>query len=152
MNDYKLQPVFDKENKTYRLVNFDDTKELLLQALSKASINLIVNDKDDLKIITDYRTEIRKQGKTLTDTRKQINDLLLGKLNTRLKELEKIISETDSKLKEKVDDFKERQKLAEQTKLEVAQEVFSVVISSLDKAEIDKVVEFAKTLNCKIVR
>lgn len=152
MSDYKLQPIFDNENKTYQLANFDKTKELLLQALSNAPIDLIVNDKDDLKIITTYRAEIRRQEKTLTDTRKQINDLLLGKLNTQLKELEKIISETDSKLKEKVDDFKERQKLAEQTKLEVAQEVFSVVISSLDKAEIDKVVEFAKTLNCKIVR
>lgn len=150
---YEIKPLFDEKLRSYSIADFNNVKQALVNELKDAPIELIVNDDEDLKFVRQYRTTIRKQKKTITDTRLAINRLLLDKFNTQLKDLETIINEVDLKLKEKVDTYNAEKKAREEAQVKVVDpKTFSIVVVSLNKEDLDKVIAFANELKCQVIK
>lgn len=150
---YEIKPLFDEKLRSYSIADFNNVKQALVNELKDAPIELIVNDDEDLKFVRQYRTTIRKQKKTITDTRLAINRLLLDKFNTQLKDLETIINEVDLKLQEKVDTYNAEKKAREEAQVKVVEpKTFSIVVVSLNKEDLDKVIAFANELKCQVIK
>lgn len=150
---YEIKPLFDEKLRSYSIADFNNVKQALVNELKDAPIELIVNDDEDLKFVRQYRTTIRKQKKTITDTRLAINRLLLDKFNTQLKDLETIINEVDLKLQEKVDTYNAEKKAREEAQVKVVEpKTFSSVVVSLNKEDLDKVIAFANELKCQVIK
>lgn len=151
--NYEIKPLFDEKLRSYSIADFNNVKQALVNELKDAPIELIVNDDEDLKFVRQYRTTIRKQKKTITDTRLAINRLLLDKFNTQLKDLETIINEVDLKLQEKVDTYNAEKKAREEAQVKVVEpKTFSIVVVSLNKEDLDKVIAFANELKCQVIK
>lgn len=149
----EIKPLFDEKLRSYSIADFNNVKQALVNELKDAPIELIVNDDEDLKFVRQYRTTIRKQKKTITDTRLAINRLLLDKFNTQLKDLETIINEVDLKLQEKVDTYNAEKKAREEAQVKVVEpKTFSIVVVSLNKEDLDKVIAFANELKCQVIK
>lgn len=150
MSKYEIQPLFNSESKTYEIANFDETKQALLEKLSTAPINLIIENDGDFKAVKNYRTEIRKDKDAITKTRLAINDLLLSTFNNQLKDLEKTIDEVDKQLKAKVDEHKA--KLDSEVPSEPIVQSYSIKVVSPNQEDLDKVSAFALKLKCQVIK
>lgn len=146
-NKYEIAPLFNEDTRSYEIANFDKTKQALLEKLSVAPINLIIENDGDFKAVKKYRTEIRKDKDAITKTRLAINDLLLAKFNDQLTELEKTIDDVDKQLKAKVDEHKETTTVASAPDIPT----FSIKVVSLNETDIQKVKDFALKLKCQVI-
>ena len=100
--EYKLQ------DGKYIVANFDQVVEQVKKyLLENAHTEMVIADESDFKLNKKERTEIRKKLEEVKNLRKELNEAALGTFNTQCKEIEKLINDADTILKQKVDAYNE---------------------------------------------
>ena len=127
----------------YAIKDFDLVKQQCREFIAKTQRDILVTNVDDERAVKNARTEIRRKKKEISDYRKAFVASMVGKIEKQLKELEKMLDDSDVMMKKHLDDYAA---LLE----DKPAETYQITIISESEDDLAKVIELAKSLKCKI--
>lgn len=133
---FEITPIMVDGN--YVVANYDATIENIKGFINGLPLNLVITDDSDLKVVKEARTDIRKKKDQISETRKTINQIVLGTMNAQLKEIEGLLEEADNTMKANKDAYEK----AEKNKVE-RQIIITLVVKGYDNDKITKVLNYA---------
>lgn len=135
MNEIKCKTKINEKNE-FSIENYDEIRGAFLELAKDPRFDLIVSNDEDLKVIKQFRTEIRKRNDAIKDGRLTINQMYFGTFNNQAKDLEKLLQDYDLKLKEKVEKYNE------EFKGQIKAKKFKIIIETTDPRQVEKLKAF----------
>lgn len=136
--EFELVPVYDKEAGVYKINDFEGCKAIVQEFINGCHVDVVITSEADYKDAKSTRTDIRKKKDTVATARKQIKEMLVGTFENQLKEIETMLGDADTVLKEKVDAWERenKNKVASPAKI-------TLTVKGYDMKKIEKVRDFA---------
>ena len=136
--EFELVPVYDKEAGVYKINDFEGCKQIVQEFIDGCHVDVVITNEADYKDAKSTRTDIRKKKDTVATARKQIKEMLVGTFENQLKEIETMLGDADTVLKEKVDAWERenKNKVASPSKI-------TLTVKGYDMKKIEKVRDFA---------
>lgn len=134
----------EKMDERYSLANYDALENACKSFISRKSVAEI-SSRDEYRFAKDCRSECSRLAKDIAKKRIDINDILLGEYNSKLKGLEAMLKANADDLKEKIESYEETEFGKEPRK-----KIISIEVKGYDQASIDKVEQFAQSLGLTI--
>lgn len=135
---YNLQPIANNLG-GFQIKDYDNVRSIVANFIEeRLHKELVVIDKESLRVLKDSRTDIRKQKEMLKQVRLQCVAVLTADLENQFKELEKDLDNADKDLKTRVDEYEEINGKAK------APQKITLTVKGYDMAKLKLVQEFAK--------
>lgn len=131
---FSLSPILTDE-KVIVIKDFEENKKVVIDYIEGKTLIEKIEDDETNKAVKADRTEIRKKLDLIKQARISIVKLYTGQFETQLKELEKLLSEGDSKLKALVDAYALSKKVNEPPK----PKAFTLTVKGYDEKAINKI-------------
>ena len=146
---FDLVPV-ENENKVLEIKNysklFNQATEYAKEVSSKFEV---LSSDDDYKALKNARTELRAISKSVSDTRKNVNELIMATFNEQSKSIEKLLNDTDNDLKGRVEDY-EKNVLHKAEKPKMVTMTIKLYNSPDGLKLVEKIKSFAKKLGVSV--
>lgn len=143
MNE-KLNVIVDtysSESKAYHITNYDEASRIVEQGIINAHIDQVITNDDEFKDYKKRRAEINNLCKTLKGKRIEINESVVGELNSQFKLLEKKLEDADKQMKKSVDEYSAVKKIGDGISISVSKPTaYALVITSYNKDLLTKII------------
>lgn len=149
--EFSLTPILNPETKEYSLKHFEEVKEACEGFIEENTIEHLCND-DDLRTLKKCRTNIRKKKDQIKSVRVSLTKLF----SFQFKELESLLDEADTKLKQLKDEFEASRAVVEEIPevapvVETEMQEVTLVLKYRDANIVEQIKKLAADNGCEII-
>ena len=139
MTAFEIVP--EKMDESYSLANYDAIELACSEYIARKTLTDEIGSRDEYRFAKECRADCSKLSKEIAKKRLDINDILLGEYNARLKKLEGMLKDNAESLKGKIERYEETE-----FGKEPKQKIITLEVKGYDQASIDQVAKLAESL------
>lgn len=145
MSEERFEIVPERMDERYSLANYDAIEGACKAYIARKSLPGEIESRDDYRFAKDSKADCTRMAKDIAKKRLDINDILLGEYNARLKSLEQMLKANAEDLKGKIESY-------EQSEFgkEPRQRIIALEVRGFDQEAIKKVEDLATSLKLTV--